>query len=525
MSTATKYDIVIFGATGFTGERVLYELLRSMTTGLAPRSTYTVAIAGRKASGLQAVIERARQQVPAFSGSIGTILADVADASSLAAMARSARLLLNCVGPYRFFGIPVVKAAAEAGCLYADITGEPEFMEKAELLFHDAAVKNNALCVSCCGFDSVPADIGAQFAADTLRSYGSGSGDGASSGGGGGPAGSGTGAVCTSIDSFFTVRGGPKGFAGHYATYESAVHGFGSVSDLRKTRAALQAKLYDSSASSSSSSSADAGSTEQAALLPTASSGLVWYGAKASRPKGSFFWSKAENRWALPFMGSDASVVRRTQRLLQHSGLLAPAAAGLGAKPAPLVPIQYAAYFTVKSSFYLGCVVFFGGLMSLFARFKLGQRILLAFPRLFTMGRFSHEGPSEEQMATTDFSMTFYAKGYSAALQKTVLDAPWSESQKRSGDGKGQAKPQVPSPDVQCVVRVSGPEPGYVATPKIMLACAFTLLEERDKLAIKSGVVTPGAAFLGSGLRQRLERLGISFTLVQAPGAIPARKD
>ncbi|XXG55670.1 hypothetical protein AAC387_Pa03g3283 [Persea americana] len=89
--------------------------------------------------------------------------ADVSDPSSLLSLSRRTRLLLNCVGPYLLHGQPVVASCVESGTDYLDITGEPEFMEKMEALYHDKARKAGSLVISACGYDSVPAEMGLIF--------------------------------------------------------------------------------------------------------------------------------------------------------------------------------------------------------------------------------------------------------------------------------------------------------------------------------------------------------------------------
>ncbi|CAH1437733.1 unnamed protein product [Lactuca virosa] len=76
---------------------------------------------------------------------------------------REAKLVLDCVGPFRLYGEPVVAACVEAGCDYLDISGEPEFMERMEAVYHEKAVEKGSLVISACGFDSIPAEIGLMF--------------------------------------------------------------------------------------------------------------------------------------------------------------------------------------------------------------------------------------------------------------------------------------------------------------------------------------------------------------------------
>ncbi|KAI3722433.1 hypothetical protein L2E82_33471 [Cichorium intybus] len=78
-------------------------------------------------------------------------------------MASQAKLVLNCVGPFRLHGDPVVAACVEAGCDYLDICGEPEFMERMEAVYHEKAVEMGSLLISACGFDSIPAEFGFMF--------------------------------------------------------------------------------------------------------------------------------------------------------------------------------------------------------------------------------------------------------------------------------------------------------------------------------------------------------------------------
>ena len=103
------------------------------------------------------------------------MVCDSNDGSSLLTMARQARLVLNCVGPYRFYGESVVEACVEAGAHHLDISGEPQYLEKMQLKYHQVwniymgrvlslisqkAVENGVYVVGACGFDSIPADLG-----------------------------------------------------------------------------------------------------------------------------------------------------------------------------------------------------------------------------------------------------------------------------------------------------------------------------------------------------------------------------
>jgi len=97
---------------------------------------------------------------------IAAVRADVTDATSMRALADSTRLVVTAVGPFSQHGTALVKACALGGTDYVDITGEPEFVDRAWLDCHEAATRSGARLVHCCGFDSVPHDLGVWW---TLR--------------------------------------------------------------------------------------------------------------------------------------------------------------------------------------------------------------------------------------------------------------------------------------------------------------------------------------------------------------------
>lgn len=147
------FDIVLYGATGFTGGLVADYLLRNMPEGGA------WAVAGRNRTKLDAVVARLAAELPDVPAP-GVVVADTEDAASLAEMARSTRVIITTVGPYLEYGEPLVAACAEAGTDYVDLTGEPEFVDRMYVGYHDAAVESGARLVHACGFDSIPHDMG-----------------------------------------------------------------------------------------------------------------------------------------------------------------------------------------------------------------------------------------------------------------------------------------------------------------------------------------------------------------------------
>jgi saccharopine dehydrogenase (NAD+, L-glutamate forming) len=156
------YDLVLFGATGFTGSLVADYLAEH-----APQSARW-ALAGRSAAKLRAVRDRLAASRPALL-ELPLLVADAADRESLRALAEQTRVVISTVGPYLHHGEPLVAACAEAGCDYVDLTGEPEFVDAMYLKHHARAVETGARLVHCCGFDSIPTDLGVLY---TMRELG-----------------------------------------------------------------------------------------------------------------------------------------------------------------------------------------------------------------------------------------------------------------------------------------------------------------------------------------------------------------
>jgi short subunit dehydrogenase-like uncharacterized protein len=152
------YDIVVFGATGFTGA-----LTAEYLAAHAPPEMRW-ALAGRNLSKL----EQVRSRLGAGSAGLPLLQADVTDGASVRAVAEAAKVVITTVGPYIRYGEPLVAACAAAGTDYVDLTGEPEFVDRMWLSYHDQAARSGARIVHSCGFDSIPYDLGALFTVEQL---------------------------------------------------------------------------------------------------------------------------------------------------------------------------------------------------------------------------------------------------------------------------------------------------------------------------------------------------------------------
>ena len=157
------HDVVVFGATGFTGELTAAYLAEHAPAGLR------WALAGRNQAKLEAVRSRLARIDPSLSD-LPLLHADTTDDASLKEVAASTRVVITTVGPYLLYGAPLVAACAEAGTDYVDLTGEPEFVDQMYLEHHETAVASGARIVHACGFDSIPHDLGAWFTVQELGS-------------------------------------------------------------------------------------------------------------------------------------------------------------------------------------------------------------------------------------------------------------------------------------------------------------------------------------------------------------------
>lgn len=507
MAAAREYDIVVFGATGFTGRRVAQNLatssgfkgcagaagvrrcrlpslvpacLSSQTSLDLHHSRSKWAIAGRDRARLDALAASLSASSP------GVLVADATDAASLAAMAAAAAVVINTVGPFRLYSQPVVAACVASGTDYLDVCGEPDFIERVELEFDEAARDKGVYVASACGFDSVPGEFAVQVRGG---------------GGGGGRRVEMAGrraracvrarplatrnthihtpslrspqytmslfrppARCTSVETALTIHAGPAGFRGHYATFQSAVLGFAGAGELRRLRKeAEQARLQGrgrwhcrgwwmaergSRPAGPSACSpplprlpcrampslplapwrrSAARPCSLWCLAPSRRARRVLHGTHASEPTPILSWcggrvhgcmgawvpdgrrhAAIQALWhthlptctssrpapAHTMQGADASVVRRTMRSQDR-------------------PAHVSVVFTLPSRTSLALWQGFGAAFAWLAQRDWGRDLLLRYPRLFSYGLFTHEGPSEEQMAGTSFSFTSVGKGYS----------------------------------------------------------------------------------------------------------------
>lgn len=378
------YDVVLLGATGFTGgltARYLAQRLSGTTTRWA--------IAGRNADKLAAVAADLPGDPPAIE------VVDLADQAGLTALAGRTRALATTVGPFAEHGVPVVEACVAAGTEYADITGEPAFVAEVRERFDGAAREAGIRLVSCCGFDSVPHDLGVGSTVEQLPD-----------------------------DAPITVRG-----------YVEA--------DARFSGGTARSALHAVASRQLPSNRIEGETQREVRGLPLRihriddAVGIDGYG--------------------VPLPTIDPAIVLRSAAALD----------GYGSR------FRYGHFARVRTLPVVvggvAGVAAFGALASLPPTRALLDKVLPS----------SGEGPSEQRRARSRFAVTFH--GY--------------------GGGR------------QVVTRVSGGDPGYDETAKMLGEAVLALAQDAPTGHV--GAVTP-AQGLGAGYRQRLISRGLAFEVVSA---------
>ncbi len=398
MTIDRTYDVIVFGATGFTG-RLVAEYLATQGKEASARDdaagrSIRWAIAGRNAGRL-AEVKAALEAIDPACSSVGVVEATSEDAASLDRMASQARVVITTVGPYSTRGEPLVEACIRAGTDYADLTGEPEFVDRLVERHHEAARARGVRIVNCCGFDSIPHDLGALFTVTRLP-------------------------------------------AGEPIVVEGIVRAHASFS----------------------------GGTWQSLLEIMARGGR---GKREARSEGApgarkvqglkarIRYEKGLRAWVCPMPSIDPQVVLRSARELDVYG----------------PDFQYGHYMQVKSGLQL--VVGIAGFGAVAALAKVGPA-----RELLRKVRSPGEGPSAEERARSWFQVTFQGKSASRRV----------------------------------VTRVSGGDPGYSETAKMVAESALCMAFDRERLPARAGVLTPAVA-MGERLIERLQAAGIRFELLE----------
>ncbi|KAK9272470.1 hypothetical protein L1049_002843 [Liquidambar formosana] len=358
-----KYNLIILGASGFTGKYVVKEALKFLNTPYSPLTT--LALAGRNPTKLTQALSWASHPHP--PPPIPILTADTTDPQSLLHLCSQTNLILNCVGPFRVYGEPVVAACVESGCDYLDICGEPEFMERMEAVYGEKAAEKGCLVVSACGFDSVPAELGLMFNSRQWVAP----------------------AVPNRVEAYLSLES-EKRLVGNFGTFESAVLGVANMEKLQELRRSRPRRARP--------------------VIPG-----------PAPPKGAMIeHQKKVGLWAVKLPSADSVVVRRTLSILAENPRGLPGvneSAEHIQKRETFWSMVKPAHFGVEigSKSLLGIFRFItvGMSIGLLSRTAIGRWLLLKFPSVFSLGWFRKKGPTDDEVRSASFKMWFVGQGFS----------------------------------------------------------------------------------------------------------------
>ncbi|MBZ5493898.1 MAG: saccharopine dehydrogenase NADP-binding domain-containing protein [Acidobacteriia bacterium] len=185
-----KYDVVLYGASGFTGRQTVEYFARNAG------SDVRWAIAGRN----RQTLEAARTQAGENAKSIDILVADAQDQQAVDAIVSQTRILLTTAGPFSLYGSKIVDACVRFKTHYVDITGETFWVRDLIDRYHARAAADGTRIIPCCGFDSIPSDIGTYLVARHIKSK--------------------LRVDCREVKSFYQIRGGLNG--GTFASASNA---------------------------------------------------------------------------------------------------------------------------------------------------------------------------------------------------------------------------------------------------------------------------------------------------------------
>lgn len=348
-----RFNIVIFGASGYTGKYAIKEACKLLTK-------YKWAVAGRNYDKLQANLKAVGNVLNKDLSNIPIIIADVNDEKSLTNMTRQAQVIVNCCGPYRFLGEAVVKACIETNTSHVDVSGEPQYMESIQIKYNEAAQKKGVYIISACGYDSIPSDMGVVYLQKSFEGT--------------------VNSIETYLDRWFIRNYKPNCAGVHYATFESAVHGFANANELREFRKKYfknpLPKLHPK--------------LEEKGLLHKATG--------------------IHDKWSLAVPTADYSVIMRSQRHFYENDKQR--------------PIQLRTYHAQQSLMDALKIIMTGMLFTMLTKIEFGKNLLLRHPKFFTNGFASHEGPTEEYNENSVFELVLVGKGWSSKLENPTSAMP-----------------------------------------------------------------------------------------------------
>lgn len=396
-----SHDLVIFGVTGFTGYFVVRELVQTIQAFPDEYGHLRWAVAGRNPAKLAETLRKVGEEVKINLDCVPKLVADVADTSSLVAMASSCSVLLNCVGPFRKYGEIVIMACLKAGTHHLDITAELDWINEMTLRYHRQAIEQNVLILFACGFGCIPFDNGLEYLKKNF------------------------GGRLHSADCLMEPHFGAKGYQIHSGTLISVMYNF-TLSNMRKINR-LERKLAK-----------EVLVTKVPKSETKHPMRLLRY--RRSAPKG----------WTALYWVVEAPIANRSQHYNYQE---------FNEHPASL-----RTYYKARSTLEMLGIGLGGGAFGLFNFFPPFRWFVEKFPLVATFGWFSHAGPSRKQIDGASFTATFIGRGWSQADADEVSDP--------TAEPKGK-------PNKKVVLKVEGPDPGYITTAICLVQAGLTLLTQR----------------------------------------------
>lgn len=393
----------------------------------AKREGLRWAVAGRSEEKVRQALQFASSLCGEVLADVPVIVADVTDYETLVSMAGRTRVVVNCVGPYTLYGEPVVKACAESGTDHIDVTGEVNWLEEMHMKYDAKAHETKALIVGACAYESIPSEMAVNWMRSAFESKEW---------------------TLNAVQQYMNVMGGKDGITVNHGTWDSAITFVSKFWEMRQAQGRLYGQFFQKR------------TPPFAYFLPT------------NLPLHQRLASNSQMR----VYETDCMVSKRTNAMNYNFRNER--------------PVYVAKYVTLASSWYMlaiaGFLLTFGPLFL----FNAGRKLLMRYPHIFSLGFFSKEGPTPQQVADTRFEVFVRGSGWKTRLNNDEYPTH--------------------APDGQLYGRITGPEPTYPGTSQCAVQSAITLVKERHKIGIEGGVATPGFAFRNTSLIERLSNAPIN---------------
>lgn len=261
------------------------------------------------------------------------------------------------------------------------------------------------------------------------------------------------------VESYLAINEGPKGFKINHGTWDAALNVLENWRSLEGIKTNLYTNFYEEK-------------------TPRYRNRL--------RQSIVSFHPENHTKLCVPFWHVDRDVVRRTQTYNY-----------IHKKTRPVEVMNYVVVGSWLRAIGLGLMgLFLGPVFLILSQTKFGMNLLKEYPHIFSGGFVSKDGPSREQVLGTSMELLLVGKGWKDKL-------PFAENE-----------PNSPPGEVTMKLKILGPEPGYVAASLLINQAAVTILQDRDRIPFKGGVLTPGLVFKGTSLVERLEKHNITFEIL-----------